>query len=295
MAAVKKKDNILIHIVFIIICLLFLVPFLYVVSISFSDENVLAREGYRLIPSVWSTEAYRFVFKNPHSIVQAYKITAIQAFLGMGVSVAAMALCAYSLSRKSYIFAKPTMIYILITMLFGAGMVPSYIINTKYLGLADSMWVYILPGMVNGFQVVILRTFFSDLPSSLIESAKMDGACETVILLKIILPLSKPVIATVALLQLLDRWNSWTPSLLYITNKELYTLQYLLQRILKEAEYIKNMAMEGINVAGITDKKLPSESARFAMCLVATGPMLAVFPFFQKYFTKGLTVGAVKG
>ena len=289
----KKKDNILIHIVFIIICLLFLVPFLYVVSISFSDENVLAREGYRLIPSVWSTEAYRFVFKNPHSIVQAYKITAIQAFLGMGVSVAVMALCAYSLSRKSYIFAKPTMIYILITMLFGAGMVPSYIINTKYLGLADSMWVYILPGMVNGFQVVILRTFFSDLPSSLIESAKMDGACETVILLKIILPLSKPVIATMCFLTLLVKWNDWNTSLIYIRNEKLYSLQYLLQRILREVEFVKNSVSQGNDLLSV--ENLPTESVRYAMALVAAGPMLVMFPFFQKYFARGLPVGARKG
>lgn len=291
----KKKESILIHIIFIITCLLFVIPFLYVITISFTGEEALARDGYKLIPEVWSTDAYKFVFRNPHSIVQAYKITAIQAFAGMGLSVLTMAFCAYPLSRRNYVLAKPTMMYILITMLFSAGMVPSYIINMRYLNLGNSIWIYLLPGMVNGFQVIILRTFFSSLPSSLIESAKIDGAREITIFFKIIIPLSKPVIATIALLQLLDRWNSWTPSMLYITDADYYTLQYLLQRILNEAEYIKNMMMEGINITGFSDQKLPSESARFAMCIIATGPMLAVFPFFQKYFTKGLTVGAVKG
>ena len=291
----KKKENPIIHIAFILLCLTFIVPFLYVIAISFTGEEEIIQEGYKLIPKTWTLEAYRFVFRNPKSIINAYKITAIEAFLGTFISVLVMAFCAYPLSRKNYVLRKPTMFFILITMLFSVGMVPAYIINTKYLHLGNSIWIYILPGMVNSFQVIIFRTFFSSLPDSLIESAKIDGAREITIFFKIITPLSKPVVATIALLQLLDRWNVWMPSLLYVTKSEYYTLQYLLQRILKEAEFIKNMMMEGINVAGVTDQKLPNESARFAMCLIATGPMLVVFPFFQKYFTKGLTIGAVKG
>ena len=291
----KKNENILVHIIFILLCLTFIVPFLYVITISFTGEEELMKEGYKLLPKTWTLDAYKFVFKNPHSIIQAYKITAIQAFVGMGLSVLAMAFCAYPLSRRNYALAKPTMIFILITMLFSVGMVPSYIINTKYLHLGNSIWVYILPGMVSGFQIVILRTFFADLPESLIESAKIDGAREMRIFWTIIMPLSKPAIATIALLQLLDRWNSWQPSLLYMTDTNYYTLQYLLQRILREAEFVKNMVMEGMAVDGVSVQELPNESARFAMCLIATGAVLVIFPFFQKYFTKGLTVGAVKG
>ena len=291
----KKKEKIFVHVIFTLMCLMFVIPFLYVIAISVTDEKELLNEGYKLIPKTFSLEAYKFVFRNPMSLIQAYKITAIQAFCGMGMSVLVMSFCAYPLSRKNYVLAKPTMMFILISMLFSVGMVPSYIINTKYLHLNNSIWIYLLPGMVNGFQVVILRTFFSSIPSSLIESAKIDGAREFTILFKIIIPLAKPAIATIALLQLLDRWNSWTPSLLYITDSRYYTLQYLLQRILREAEFIKNMEMNGISISGTAGQELPNESARFAMCLVATGPMLAVFPFFQKYFTKGLTVGAVKG
>ncbi len=291
----KKKESIWVHIIFVVMCMLFLVPFLYVVAISFTGEEEIAKEGYKLFPKTLTLDAYKFVFRNPQSIVQAYKITAIQAFIGTAMAVFAMACCAYSLSRRTYVLAKPTMLYILVTMLFSVGMVPAYIINTKYLHLDNKIWIYLLPGMVSGFQIVIFRTFFSSLPESLIESAKIDGASEIKIFFRIILPLSKPVLATIALLQLLDRWNNWNTSLLYITDKQYYTLQYLLQRILKEAEFVKNMMMEGVNVSGITDQQLPNESARFAMCLIATGPMLMVFPFFQKYFTKGLTIGAVKG
>lgn len=291
----KKKEKVLIHVIFALVCLIFVIPFLYVITISVTSEKELADEGYKLIPNTFSFDAYKYIFRNPMMLVQAYKITAVQAFIGMGLSVLTMAFCAYPLSRKNYILAKPTMMFILITMLFSVGMVPSYIINTKYLHLDNTIWVYLLPGMVNGFQVVILRTFFSSIPGSLIESAKIDGANEFTIFFKMIIPMSKPAIATIALLQLLDRWNSWTPSLLYITDSRYYTLQYLLQRMLREAEFIKNMEMNGISVGGGASQSLPSESSRFAMCLVATGPMLVVFPFFQKYFTKGLTVGAVKG
>ncbi len=290
----KKRKNMIVHLIFVLLCLTFVIPFLYIFSISVSSEDTIIKEGYRLMPSEFSLDAFRFVLKNPHSILQAYVVTAIQAFAGTGLAVLTMALCAYPLSRKDYFLAKHTMVYVLITMLFATGMVPSYIINTKYLNLGNTMWIYILPGMVNGFQLIVLRTFFKSIPSSLIESAKIDGASELKIFFNIVMPLSKPAIATVALLQLLDRWNSWMPSLIYITDSRYYTLQYLLQHMLREAEYLKKMVMEGA-VVGIAEQQLPNESARFAMCLIATGPMLIIFPFFQKYFTKGLTVGAVKG
>ena len=291
----KRRKNLAVHLFFIVLCIPFIIPFLYIIAISVSNEEALLKEGYRLIPVEFSLEAFRFILKNPNSIIHAYAITAIQAFIGTGLSVMVMAFCAYPLSRMDYLLAKPTMIFILITMLFSTGMVPSYIINTRYLHLGNTIWVYILPGLVNGFQLIVLRTFFRSIPTSLVESAKMDGANEFAVFFKIYMPLSKPVIATVTLLQLLDRWNSWMPSLIYITDPKYYTLQYLLQRMLREAEFIKNMAMDGLIIGNMDNQKVPGESARFAMCLIATGPMLIVFPFFQKYFTKGLTVGAVKG
>ena len=162
--------------------------------------------------------------------------------------------------------------------------------------MGDTIWVYILPYLVNAFNVVVIRTFFQGLPVELTDAAKIDGASEMQTFFRIMLPLSKPVIATIALLTLLSRWNDWNTALLYIKSTELYSLQYLLQKILREVEFIQNMA-ENSPVAGIDidTSNLPSETMRFAMCMVAAGPMLIVFPFFQKYFAKGLTVGAVKG
>ena len=156
--------------------------------------------------------------------------------------------------------------------------------------------VYIFPNLVNAFHVIVIRTFFQGLPQSLTEAAKIDGASELRIFFKIVIPLSKPVIATISLLTLLARWNDWNTALIYIKSPNLYSLQYLLQKILREVEFVKNMA-ESTPIVGIDmdATQLPSETIRFAMCMVAAGPMLVVFPFFQKYFAKGLTVGAVKG
>ena len=162
--------------------------------------------------------------------------------------------------------------------------------------MGNTVWVYIFPNLVNAFHVIVIRTFFQGLPQSLTEAAKIDGASELRIFFKIVIPLSKPVIATISLLTLLARWNDWNTALIYIKSTNLYSLQYLLQKILREVEFVKNMA-ESTPIAGIDmdATQLPSETIRFAMCMVAAGPMLVVFPFFQKYFAKGLTVGAVKG
>lgn len=283
----------LIHTFFIIFCLTFVLSFLLVVSVSFSDENDLNKHGYQLIPKTFSLEAYKYVFSNPKQIQDAYQVTIFQAFTGAFLNVFVMSLCAYPLSRQSFKYKNPITFYIFFTMLFGGGLIPNYILNTQYLKLGNSIWVYIFPSLANAFHIIILRTFFQGLPSSLVESAKIDGASEIRIFFRIIVPLSKPVLATIALFNLLGRWNDWMSSLLYIKDPELYTLQYLLQRILNEAAFLKQIAAQMPIV--FDDMEVLTESMRFAMCVVAAGPMLIVFPFFRKYFTRGLTIGAVKG
>lgn len=203
---------------------------------------------------------------------------------------------AYPLSRPNYKYKKIATFFIFFTMLFSGGLIPTYIWITRYLHLGDTIWVYILPCLVNAFHVIVIRSFFQGLPQALMESAKIDGASELQTFFKIVMPLSKPVIATISLLTLLSRWNDWNTALIYIKSSNLYSLQYLLQKILREAEFVKNMA-ESSPVAGVDLdlSNLPSVTIRFAMCMVAAGPMLIIFPFFQKYFAKGLTVGAVKG
>lgn len=293
---VKKAPGVIINIFFCICSLMFIIPFVYIISASFTDEKVLLEEGYKLIPSEFSLEAYRYVFRNPQQLIDSYKVTIIFSFAATILAVVIMSLLAYPLSRPNYKYRKPVMFFIFFTMLFNGGLVPTYIWITRYLHMADTIWVYILPFLVNAFNVVVIRTFFQGLPIELAEAAKIDGASELQTFFKIILPLSKPVLATIALLTLLSRWNDWNTALLYIKSTELYSLQYLLQKILREVEFIQSMA-ESSPVAGIDidTSNLPSETMRFAMCMVAAGPMLIVFPFFQKYFARGLTVGAVKG
>ena len=292
----KRIPNIIIYIMFCLGSLVFILPFVLIVSASFSDEQTLLSEGYKLIPSVFSTEAYKYVFRNPQQLLDSYKVTIIYSIVATVLGVVVMAMLAYPLSRPNYKYKKIATFFIFFTMLFSGGLVPTYIWITRYLHLGDTIWVYILPCLVNAFHVIVIRSFFQGLPQALMESAKIDGASELQTFFKIVMPLSKPVIATISLLTLLSRWNDWNTALIYIKSSNLYSLQYLLQKILREAEFVKNMA-ESSPVAGVDLdlSNLPSVTIRFAMCMVAAGPMLIIFPFFQKYFAKGLTVGAVKG
>ena len=292
----KRSPNIIINIMFCLGSLVFILPFVLIISASFSDEQTLLSEGYKLIPSVFSTEAYKYVFRNPQQLLDSYKVTIIYSIVATVLGVVVMAMLAYPLSRPNYKYKKIATFFIFFTMLFSGGLIPTYIWITRYLHLGDTIWVYILPCLVNAFHVIVIRSFFQGLPQALMESAKIDGASELQTFFKIVMPLSKPVIATISLLTLLSRWNDWNTALIYIKSSNLYSLQYLLQKILREAEFVKNMA-ESSPVAGVDLdlSNLPSVTIRFAMCMVAAGPMLIIFPFFQKYFAKGLTVGAVKG
>lgn len=290
----KFDHRFFIHIIFILACLTFILPFILVISVSLSSEADIAAQGYRLFPKQIDFTAYKLVFDNPRQIIDGYIVTAFQAFLGTLLSVMIMGSCAYSLSRSNFRYRNPITFVIFFTMLFGGGLIPTYILNTQYLKLGNTIWIYIFPSLVNAFHIIVFRTFFQSIPESLPESAKIDGASELRIFFQIIMPLSKPVFATIAFLSVVDRWNNWMTSLIYIRDPRLYTLQYFLQRILREIEFLNQVANEmNINININTD--VPTESMRYAMLIIAAGPMLVVFPFFQKHFTKGLTVGAVKG
>ena len=291
----SKKTNLLVTIYFIVFSLCFILPFVLIISSSLTEEQALLENGYQLIPSVFSFDAYQFIMKSPGQLLNSYKVTILYSLIGTVLSMIVMTLMAYPLSRSNYKYKKQVTFFVIFTMLFSGGLIPTYILMTKYLHLQDNIWVYILPNLANAFHIIVIRSFFQGLPPSLVESAKIDGASELKVFCKIVIPLSKPVIATVSLLNLLSRWNDWNTALIYIRSKELYSLQYLLQQILREVQFIKDMA-ESSPVAGINVNltQLPSETIRFAMCIVAAGPMLIIFPFFQKYFAKGLTVGAVK-
>ena len=286
------KGQIVLHAVFIVLVLMYIIPFILTISISFSDETSLIRNGYSLIPHVFSLEAYKMVFNNPAQIFQSYKVTINFTVTETALSVLVMGVMAYPLSRPNFRFRGPLSFYVLFTMLFSGGMVPTYLLIVKYLHMDNTIWVYILPGLVSAYNLIIIRTNYRSLPEELIEAAKMDGATELYICFKIVMPLCKPVLASVGFLFFVAKWNDWNTALLYITDPKLYSLQYLLQKILNEAEFLKQLAEAGELMGG---EVFPSESYRYAMALVAAGPVLCVFPFFQKYFAKGMTLGGVKG
>jgi putative aldouronate transport system permease protein len=229
-------------------------------------------------------------------MLTSYGVTAAQAGLGTFLACLVCGMMAYPLSRTNFAYKGPITFVVFFTMLFGGGLIPTYIVYTQYYNLGDNFLIYILPGIAGGaWNTLIIRTFFKNLPESLFESAKMDGASELKTYFRIALPLSTPVFATVAVMMLVGKWNDWQTSLIYIRNQNLLTLQYLLQRILNEAQFVKAMMENPIPGMVMDDYEPPAETTRYALCVIAAGPMLVIFPMFQKYFAQGMTVGAIKG
>ena len=292
----KKQNKIqqaVLILIFIVLCLLIIFPFWLLVSASLSNSAVLAKSGYQVWPNPIDVSSYKYVFKNPNQILSAYGITFSFSVVTMVLAVLFMAMIAYPLTRENLKGRSVINFYLYFTMLFGGGLVPTYILIAKYLHLNDTLWVYILPGLISPWYVFMMRTFFQGIPGEIIESARIDGASEYTIFFRMILPLSKPVLATVALFIFLAKWNDWYTALIYISKPELYSLQYLLQKIMEDINILKqNQQM----ASGLIDmSEIPTETVRMAMAVVVAGPALVIFPFFQKYFVKGLTVGSVKG
>jgi putative aldouronate transport system permease protein len=278
--------------VFIVFSLACIIPLVAILSISLSNEQDILSYGYRLIPVKIGTLAYDYIFKNAKQLINAYTVTIAVTMIGMLASLAVISLLAYPLSRPDFKYRKRVSFYVIFTMLFNGGLVPWYILIVT-LGLKDKLWVLILPYLANAWYTILLRTYFQRIPISFIESAKIDGSGELRTFITIVLPLSKPAIATVALFIILRYWNDWWLGLLFIESQKLVPLQLLLKRMMDSIQSI--LATMDNLPAGIDIRNLPSESSRMAMCILAAGPMLFVFPFFQKYFVKGLTVGGVKG
>lgn len=287
-----KLGQIVLNAVFVAIAVCYLVPFAILVMVSFTEETALYQSGYKLIPEKLSTLGYELVFANPGQIIQGYITTITFSVIATLLSLVIMALLAYPMSRPNFLWKKQLNFLVYFTMLFNGGMVPTYLLITNVLHIDNTILVYILPSLVSAYNVMIIRTNYRSIPDELIEAARIDGAKELFICFKIIIPLAKPGLASVAFLYFVNKWNDWMTSMLYIKKPELYSLQYLLQRILREVEYLKNSV--GVSSFDLMEQP-PVEALRFAMALVAAGPVLVIFPLFQKYFTKGLTIGGVKG
>ncbi|MBR4061370.1 MAG: carbohydrate ABC transporter permease [Lachnospiraceae bacterium] len=289
----RNNTNIFIHIFFIVFGAMCIIPFMMVVSASFTSVRDLSYHGFSILPPKVDFTAYAYLFENPKQIIYGYMTTFFVTVVGTFLSVMVMSMAAYALSRPRYKLKGIMTAYIFFPTLFSGGMVSSYIVNTRYLNLTDSIWVLILPGLVNVFHIIMLRTFFMQLPDGLFDAAMIDGAGEWRIYTTIALTLSKPVIATVSFLGALTKWNEWYNAMLYIRSEEKYPLQYLLQRMMMNIQELIN-SMEYVPSIALTED-IPGENLRMALLVVCIGPMMLFFPFFQKYFTKGMTVGAVKG
>lgn len=291
-----KKSNALgqgiLTVVLTMLCLGIFIPFWILVSVSFSSEADISYYGYRLIPKNFDLSAYQYVFKHPATILNAYKVTAIFSTAGTILSVVMVSLFAYPLSRSIFKIRNKLSMFIYFTTMFGGGLVPMYILITQYLHLDNTIWVYIIPGAFSVWSAFVMRTFFMGIPGEIIESAYMDGASEFKILFQIVYPLSTPVLATMALGGFLGKWNDWNTSMLYIDDSKLYSLQYMLQRIIQNITLLQNNESAA---QFADDMKIPAETVRMAMAVVVAGPVLFIFPFFQKYFTKGMVLGSVKG
>lgn len=292
-----KLSQIALHLFFICASLACILPVILVISISFSDETTVVAHGFKFFPEKFSLDAYAFLNNQLTQVLTAYGVTVFVTVVGTLLSLLLIALYAYPLSRKELKHRNKFALFIFITMIFNGGLVPWYLVYVNLLHLKDSVWALILPLFLQPFFVIIMRTFFqTTIPESIIESATIDGASEVKIFYKIILPLSLPVLATIGLFNTLNYWNDWFLSLLYITKSNGISLQYLMYKTLLNIQYLttNENAASQLSKMGVA-VNLPSQTLRMAMAVVGIGPIVFAYPFFQKYFVKGLTIGAVKG
>lgn len=283
------------HIVLGILTLAALLPFILLTIASFTDEQAAIRNGFSFIPEKWSIAAYQYLAGEWNQIGHAYMMTILVTVIGTALCLIITTLLAYGLTRD-IIGKKLLNFYVVFTMLFNGGLVASYFVWTQYFHIKNTIWALILPGMlVSAFNVILMKNYFrTSIPESLLESAKIDGASEFKIFGSIIIPLSKPIIATIGLMSAINYWNNWTNGLYYVDDSSLYTIQLVLNRINDSATFLaSNSSQMGSMLNGTAS--IPTTTMRMAIAVVAVLPILIAYPFFQKYFVKGITIGAVKG
>ncbi|MHA7581829.1 carbohydrate ABC transporter permease [Paenibacillus vandeheii] len=284
-----------VNIMLLIISISCILPFILLFISSITDEQSIIRHGYSFFPEAYSLSAYRYLWHDAERIVRAYGITIIVTVIGTVVSLMITSLLAYPLSRKDMPMHKFWAFFIFFTMLFHGGLVPSYLVYTQLFDLKNTLLALIVPGLLtNGFYIMLMRTFFAtSIPAPIMESAKIDGAGEFMTFVRIVLPLSLPILATVGLFQTINYWNDWFNGMIYITDSKLFSLQNLLNRILLDIQFLTNSNFGG-NLSDST-ANIPTETVRMAMAVIGIVPIMITYPFFQKFFVKGLTIGAVKG
>lgn len=292
----KQVDRLLFNVIGYVslafLTILCLSPFILIISSSLTEESKIVRDGFQFFPTVFSVEAYKILFTYPGEIIKAYSVTLTVTILGTLIGLFLTSMTAYCLSRKDFKWRNQFSFFFFFTTLFSGGLVPWYLLVVNYLHLKDTLLALILPLLLNVFYIIIMKSFMSNIPEAITESAKMDGAGDFLIFLRLTLPLSKPALATIGLFIALGYWNDWYNALLFISNENLMPLQYYLYKMLGNMDGMRKAMMGS---GAVVTKSLPTEGLKMAMTIVASGPILIAYPFIQKYFVKGLTIGAVKG
>lgn len=292
---IKRSTNNWFNILFVILAAIAILPFIFVIIISVSSEESIRLFGYSFFPRSLSGSAYKFLWNEKSTIFNALFISVAVTIGGTLLGLVLTTTMGYVLSRPVFKLKNFYTWVVFIPMIFNGGMVASYVVNANILNLKNTIWVLILPLAVSSFNIIVCKTFFrATIPDSLIESAKIDGASQLKIFKSIVLPISKPVLATIGLFLTFGYWNDWFQSSLYISNQRLVSLQALLNNIMKSLEYISNNPSAGLSLQQYRSQ-MPSESVRMAIAVIIVVPIACAYPFFQKYFISGLTIGAVKG
>ncbi|MHA6482167.1 carbohydrate ABC transporter permease [Paenibacillus sp. strain BS8-2] len=275
-----------------ILALLCLLPFLLVVSSSMTSEQKIIVDGYQFIPLEFSLEAFTILFKYPDQMINAYLVTIGVTAVGTLFGLLLTSMTSYALSRKDFKWRNKFSFFFFFTTLFNGGLVPWYLLIVNYLGMKDTLLALVIPLLLNVFYIIVMKSFLSGIPEAIVESAKIDGAGDFRIYVQLILPLSKPALATIGLFLALAYWNDWYHALLFVSDEKLMPLQYYLYKMLGNMDGMRKAMM---GAGAVVTTSVPTESLKMAMTVVATGPILLAYPLVQRYFVQGLTIGAVKG
>jgi putative aldouronate transport system permease protein len=270
-----------------------LIPFYLTLVNSFMDEGAILRGGFSFYPRVFSTTGYGMVLKDPTTIFRSYGVTAFVTIIGTFSALFMVTITGFVLSRRDFYYRNAMSFFFYFTTLFNGGLVPYYLLCTRTLHFTNKVWALVVPSLFSVWNMIITKNYFKSIPFEIIESAKIDGANDFTIYLRLMIPVSTPLLATIGLFTALAYWNDWYNCMLFINNRrqDLWTLQYYLQNMLNSAEAMARVAEK----SGLAFTQAPMESMKMAMTVIATGPMLLAYPFVQKYFVKGLTIGSVKG
>ena len=289
----SKSFNRVATIILTFLVIITLLPIILLVIASFTNEQALIRNGYSYFPEAFSLDAYYYMIKQGTMITRAYGVSFLVTIGGTALSVLITTTLAYPMSRKSFKYRNILAFFVFFTMLFNGGIVPSYIMWSRFFHIKNTIWALIIPNyLVTAFNVILVKNFYqNNVPDALVEAAQIDGASELRIFYKIMFPLARPVVATISLFTGLCYWNDWTNGLYYVDNEKLYSIQLLLMKIMNNIQALKaNSSLLGTGAV-----ELPGTSVRMAMAFVGILPILLVYPFSQKYLVEGVVIGAVKG